>query len=263
MQKLGQHFLKNKSAIKAIVDALELAPGETVIEIGPGRGALTLPLAEESKRVGASVIAVEKDEELVDELKSPEMEDLQIIHGDILEILPNLISQPSDARTGKYKLAGNIPYYITGHLLRIISELRNKPERCIFTIQKEVAERIVVAPPNMNRLAASVQYWAEPKIITALPASDFSPAPKVDSAIIVLKKKAGAVPGGSESYYSSVRAIFAQPRKTVLNNLAQLSTTNKEEISAKLQEVGIDPVSRPQNLNIDAIVAIAEKFFRQ
>ena len=87
------------------------------------------------------------------------------------------------------KIVGNIPYYITGKLLRIISELEHKPERTVLLIQKEVALRICATPPDMNRLAASVQFWADAEIIAHVPRNDFSPAPEVDSAVVVLNAK--------------------------------------------------------------------------
>src|SRR6185369_6737037 len=204
MQKLGQHFLKNKSALRLIAEALDLKSDDTVIEIGPGHGELTDVAAD------ATWVAIEKDGELVKKLKEKFENEtrVEIIEGDALKILAEVTTRFSGAT---YKIAGNIPYYITGHLLRVISELEEKPTRCVFTIQKEVAERIIAAPPHMNRLAASVQVWAKPKILKMLPAEDFSPPPKVDSAIIELVTRTvdGGGAGANEKYYAAVRMIFA------------------------------------------------------
>ncbi len=227
MQKLGQHFLKNA----AILIALGAKP----------RGKTATP------------------------------EPLSIIEGDALKLLPEIVAQlPREAR---YKIVGNIPYYITGKLLRVVSELEYAPERVIVLIQEEVAERICAAPPAMNRLAASVQFWADATIIARVPRNDFSPPPKVDSAVIVLKnnflaknavrdrKIKASVQHAIEPtrYYKTVRAIFAQPRKTLLNNLSVIAGkgVTKEHIITHLQKIGIDPAARPQDLSIEQIIAIA------
>jgi 16S rRNA (adenine1518-N6/adenine1519-N6)-dimethyltransferase len=130
-------------------------------------------------------------------------------------------------------------------------------------VQKEVAERICAEPPRMNRLAASVQFWAQPKIIARVPRTDFSPPPEVESAVVEFTVRAPAIGNGlpEERYYKAMRAIFAQPRKTVLNNVAAGSGGNRNEIAASLSALAIDPNSRPQDLSIEKISRIAENFF--
>src|SRR3989344_1295860 len=129
-QKLGQHFLINKSAISKIVAALNLRPNDTIIEIGPGKGSLTLPLIKICQEINCQLIGIEKDPTLAKELgeniqiTNPK---LQIIEGDALQALPNIIHN-SLFKIHEYKIVGNIPYYITGKLLRVLSELENKPE---------------------------------------------------------------------------------------------------------------------------------------
>ncbi|MEK7542890.1 MAG: rRNA adenine dimethyltransferase family protein, partial [Patescibacteria group bacterium] len=185
---LGQYFLKNPEILRILADSLNLKSGDLVIEIGPGHGELTevlrmmnyLPTGDVPKGHELRIMGIEKDTELAMELKKKfqKNKNIEIICGDILKILPT-IPHP-------YKLAGNIPYYITGHLLRIISELKEKPDIAVLTIQKEVAERICAVPPSMNLLAASVQVWARSKIIRTVSKNEFSPRPKVDSAVIKL-----------------------------------------------------------------------------
>ena len=172
------------------------------------------------------------------------------------------------AEAAHYKIVGNIPYYITGKLLRTISELDHKPERTVLLIQKEVAERICAVPPAMNRLAASVQFWADAEIVAPVPRCDFSPAPEVDSTVIVLKTKDtrqnSAAPGGNvvepALYYRAVRGIFAQPRKTLLNNLSAMAAKgiSKDQIVEQLQKIGVNHTARPQDLGIEQIIAIAK-----
>lgn len=249
-QKLGQHFLTNQSAIKKIISALELRPDDTVIEIGPGRGALTFPLLKKCQRL----IAIEKDPKLGLGVKGVgNSKHLEVVIGDAPKTLPDLI-KTYDLRPMTYKLVGNIPYYITGKLLRILSELKNKPTLVVLMVQKEVAERLIAKPPKMNLLAAATQFWAEPEILFTLKPEDFNPLPKVESAIIKLKTKdARQETKETENYYKSLRILFKQPRKTILNNLQTGLKLPKNKIENALRSLKIDPNSRPQNLSIKQI----------
>lgn len=258
-QKLGQYFLKNAAALGMIVDALALANGDRVIEIGPGHGELTGPLAHAALGKQCEIFSIEKDHALIGALEvDAAARGITIIEGDALKLLPDVISRfPQGAH---YKIVGNIPYYITGKLLRVIGELKNKPERIVLLIQEEVAERIWALPPTMNRLAASVQFWADATIIARLPRKDFSPPPEVDSAVILLKSKKVLPDLDPALYYRAVRTIFAQPRKTLLNNLSAIGDggAKKKDISSQLANIGIAPTARPQDLDVRAIVAIAK-----
>ena len=275
-KSLGQHFLKNKSAIRKIVEALEIKEGETIVEIGPGHGELTAQMADGEGRM----VLIEKDAALCAELKK-RFEDssvIEVIEGDALKVLPEIAAEFWKLKIEHWKLAGNIPYYITGHLLRIVSELpqERKPERCVFTVQREVAERIIAQPPEMNRLAASVAYWADAKIIMNLSSEDFHPAPNVDSAIILLTRKTNSAFSDGKRFYAAVKAIFAQPRKMILNNLNQAMgdggwgvgggqlkqiKNGKEKLASALRDAGILPESRPQDLTIADVATIAKIFF--
>ncbi|MBI3046219.1 MAG: ribosomal RNA small subunit methyltransferase A [Candidatus Harrisonbacteria bacterium] len=251
-QRLGQHFLINKSAIKKIIAALNLQPNDIIIEIGPGKGALTFPLTAECQKIGCKVVAIEKDPELAKnlELGIRNYGRIKILRGDVLKDLPTLIHNSSFI-IQNYKVVGNIPYYITGKLLRILSELENKPELTILMIQKEVAQRIVAKPPKMNLLAAAVQFWAEPKILFTLKPADFSPPPEVNSAVIRLTTKQQITT--DNNYYKLLHIIFKQPRKTILNNLKTGLKMPKNKIEIALKSLKIDPNSRPQNLSLEQI----------
>ena len=273
MQKLGQHFLKNAAILEKIVGALALADNDRIIEVGSGHGELTVPLAREARNKHCVISCLEKDHALIGELealaaKENSMGDdtdsntrITIIEGDALKLLPKIASEKTSLKKlSRYKIVGNIPYYITGKLLRIISELEEKPERVVLLIQKEVAKRICSVPPEMNRLAASVQFWADATIVATVPRKDFFPAPTVDSAIIVLSNKKPLPKSILPSlYYRAMRAIFAQPRKTLLNNLsvAVKRATSKGDIADCLKQLGIAPGARPQDLSIEQITAIA------
>lgn len=256
-QYLGQHFLKNKEKLWEIVETLNLKNGEVVIEIGPGKGALTIPLAEKCQKLNCKIIAIEKDPVLAKKLKSLKADkfknNIKIIEGDILKILPKL-TMDYGLQAMNYKIVGNIPYYITGYLFRILGELESRPESIVLLIQKEVAERVCAKKGEMNLLAASVQIWAEPKIISYVSKNDFSPPPKVESVIIKLwpQTYADLTRANADNYYRFIKILFKQPRKTIFNNL-RLIINDLQFLKEKLEEVGVKPSARPQDLSIDQI----------
>jgi 16S rRNA (adenine1518-N6/adenine1519-N6)-dimethyltransferase len=303
-QKLGQHFLKNNLAIKKIIAAINIQSGDVIIEIGPGTGALTFPLmkecaekkcpdsVEDSRLCRSKLIAIEKDELLAknlgENIQLP-ISNFQIIKGDVIKVLPKLIDNWK-LEIRNWKLVGNIPYYITGKLLRIISELKYKPKLTVLMIQKEVAERIIASPPRMNLLAAATQFWAKPEIILKLKPADFDPAPEVDSAVIKLTTKV-AIPANepesrsgkqeeldsrfhrndkiknensakeTENYYKLIHIIFKQPRKTLLNNLKDGTDIPKEKLEKLLKMLNLSLNCRPQNLTIDNIIKLTNLIY--
>lgn len=261
--RLGQHFLINKNKLRKIAEALDLKAGDVAVEIGPGHGELTnLLIAELQNCKIARLIAIEKDQKLAEDLRNRIYDlrpNVEIVTGDVLKILKSYT-----LNLKSYKLVGNIPYYITGHLFRIIGELKNKPALIVLTIQKEVAERVCAEPPQMNLLAASVQFWAEPKIISPVSKKDFRPAPKVDSAIIklVIKKLSNYVITQLPNYYRLIKILFKQPRKTIINNLmmTMTMTITKDEVIKQLRLAGINPQDRPQNLSIEQLLKLTQLF---
>ncbi|MBI3638158.1 ribosomal RNA small subunit methyltransferase A [Candidatus Wolfebacteria bacterium] len=267
-KRLGQHFLTSGKKLRKIVESLDLKSGDIIIEIGPGHGELTKELRIED--LGFRIIAIEKDERLAENLRSKihdlRLKNIKIITGDALKIIPKL-TQFSILNSKSYKLVGNIPYYITGQLLRILGEIENKPSLIVLMIQKEVAERICAEPPKMNLLAASVQFWAKPEIISYVSKKYFRPAPKVDSAIIKLTANSlQPTAKEAENYYKFIKILFKQPRKTILNNLIEANKreylrekTQKEEVVKKIQKLKINPTRRPQNLSLEQIKKYAEE----
>ena len=259
-QRLGQHFLINSSALKKIVLALNVQNGETLIEIGPGHGELTDQLKVKNEKL--KIIAIEKDHELTDQLKEKYKNEkyIEILEGDALRVLPNLVKSLK-IKDKRYILTGNIPYYITGFLFRTISELPHKPTRSIFTIQKEVALRACATPPQMNLFAASLQAWAEVKVLQTLKSSDFNPPPKVESAIIELTPTRFAVASARRAnYYNFIKKLFKQPRKTIINNLSDGFKISKNEASKLLKQHKIDVSARPQNLSTSQIKELSSLF---
>lgn len=258
MQRLGQHFLRDASALAAAATALSVVPGDTIIEVGAGHGELTERLA--NKKGGVKLFAIEKDPALARGLrgKFKDAPGVTVIEGDIRKELAPLVAALPGA---PYKITGNIPYYLTGYLFRLIEGLPRKPSRCVFIIQKEVAERLADAPPRMNRLAAAVQFWAHPRRAAVVPRTAFSPTPKVDSALIVLETKPAA-PAPRDAYYRLIRRVFAQPRKTILNNLqsAGAGRLEKSDIAQKLETLGLSPSKRPQDLSFEDLIALVKIF---
>ena len=260
-KSLGQHFLINKKALLMVAESLKITEEDTVIEVGPGHGELTdLLIASPAKKI----IVIEKDHELVELLKEKYRsvgttqglaDRLTVTEGDALKDLAPIIA---DLKT-PYVLAGNIPYYITGYLLRIVGDTERKPLRTVFTIQKEVALRICAVAPDMNRLAACVQIWGTPHIAMKLKPTDFNPPPSIDSAIIAIETKADTLTGTSlANYYETVGILFQQPRKTILNNLSSGFNIPKEKALSLLTQVGLTGTERPENLSTLTIQKIAE-----
>lgn len=254
-RKLGQHFLTNKKKIKKIVDFLELEESDRVLEIGPGKGALTEEIGKRSKNL--EILAVEQDKNLVGYLKNnlvPKIEEygniLEIEYGNILTKLPPLSEKLDNFE--EYKIVGNIPYYITGKLFRVFEEIDKKPKKIVLTIQKEVADRLVSKPPNANILSSSVQFWADVEKVMSLPRKDFSPAPDVNSATVVVIPKEHKREIKSD-YYKMLKILFKHPRKTILNNLTLGLDQEKYKIKERINKIGIKPDNRPQNLDIASI----------
>lgn len=227
----------------------EVSDRDTVLEIGPGTGILTRALA----RAANKVIAVEKDQRLTTILtgmfEEEDVKNVEIVAGDILRLLaPNLV-------WGKYKVVANIPYYLTSRLLRLLLEATPRPELIVLTVQKEVAERITAKPPHMNLLALSVQTFGKPEVIKSVPASCFSPAPKVDSAIIKISDISDRFFGehniAPDDFFTLLRCAFGQKRKILINTIgAPKSVGDKKRITALLPRLGLSANARPEELSL-------------
>lgn len=258
-QKLGQHFLINTVKLRAIADALEIKNGDVIIEIGPGHGELTEAVLDQNKKIALTLI--EKDPELAAALKLQyeKEKNISITLGDVRELLPSLAEKTTHIRKN-YKLLGNIPYYLTGFLFRLVGELPHKPTDIVFMIQKEVAERIAAKKGGMNLLAASIQAWADVEIVTRVSRNDFIPPPEVESAVVKLTAKEKIPEKDLPAYYRTIKILFKQPRKTILNNLVALDALSREEIAKKLEKLSINPSDRPAELEIKDIENISALF---
>ena len=237
-KSLGQNFLKSEKIAEEIVSAGEVGSDDIVLEVGPGKGILTEKLLEKAKKV----IAVEKDEELVGFLRDKFKNNpkLEIIRGDILKFSP---MSRRDLDIGRYKIIANIPYYITSHLLRTFLESDCQPSLMVLMVQKEVAERIVGKRESL--LSISVKTYGRPEIIRKVPAGYFSPAPKVDSAVIKISgiSKNFFQDIGEKKFFETVKKGFSQKRKMLINNLK----AQKDDFTA----CNIDEKARAENLSLE------------
>lgn len=242
-KSLGQHWLQDDASLEAMVAAAGVARGDTVLEIGPGPGALTRKLAGAAKQV----VAVEFDAALARELPARvPAQNLTIYRQDIMRF--DLGSLPPN-----YKVAANIPYYLTSNLLRVLCEAPNHFSQAALLVQKEVAERVCAQPGDMSLLSVAVQYYAEASLGALVPAELFTPPPKVDSRILRLVYRQtplfpDVVP---KQFFRIVKAGFSQRRKTVLNSLSGGLQLSRDEVASILERAGIAPTTRAQNLSLD------------
>lgn len=227
-KSLGQNFLKSKEALRAIVATGDVQPTDTVLEVGPGKGVLTAELL----KLAGKVIAVEKDQRLIESLKEKfkneiESGKLEIVEQDILEYTADTI--------GKYKIIANIPYYITGAFLQKFLESDFQPSKMVLMLQKEVAKRIVAQDKKESILSISVKAYGMPKYIMTVKAKYFSPAPKVDSAVILIDKisKENFKNISESEFFKIVKAGFAHKRKMLVNNLKGLGAELPKDIDKK------------------------------
>jgi 16S rRNA (adenine1518-N6/adenine1519-N6)-dimethyltransferase len=243
-KSLGQNFLKSNLALKKIIEAGEIIPTDIILEIGPGKGALTEKLLEKA----GTVIAVEKDNELFSLLKEKFTEQINsgslvLVHGDILEF--EIINYK--IKNNKYKIIANIPYNITGAILKKFLTEKNQPDIMILMVQHEVAKRIIANDKKESLLSISVKAYGEPKMIMKVPARYFSPAPKVDSAVIAIKNISRKVfkknHVSEEKFWEIVKLGFAHKRKKLSGNLKSVNF-NKKENFLSLKD------KRPENLSV-------------
>ncbi len=241
---MGQNFLIDKAVFDKIIETAQLTSEDTVLEIGPGIGNLTIELAQKVKRV----IAIEKDRIMIEILKETlkDYKNIEIIQGNAL--LTKNYSLP----TTHYKLVANIPYYLTSPLIRKFLEEENGPDEMILMVQKEVAQRICSTPPDMSLLAVSVQFYAKAEIISYVSKECFWPSPKVDSAIIKIVPHDSALISADfrATFFKVVKAGFSQPRKQLTNNLSKSLGKDKNQINLWLLKNKINPEQRAGTLSI-------------
>ncbi|MDQ5912534.1 MAG: rRNA (adenine1518-N6/adenine1519-N6)-dimethyltransferase [Patescibacteria group bacterium] len=309
-KSLGQNFLKSERALSDMVEVGDIQSGETIIEIGPGKGALTTKLLATIRELNnksqispadqdnqTRLVCIEKDDRLIPFLKEEYKKDiedgvLEIIHGDIIEILNNkeqigaIIGETSsrepetEHKPRPYKIIANIPYYITGLIFRGIFELEHLPNKIVMLVQKEVANRIMTYGDNGEQsgenvgkesiLSISIKLYGTPRRVSIVPRGAFVPAPAVDSAIISVENIQRKIPKDQDArFFEMIHSAFSHKRKRLAKNLesfsgrVQTSKTADNQTSADyekmLVELGLDKNVRAEEISIETYIQLFER----
>lgn len=247
-KSLGQHWLRDREALSHIADCAELTSDDTVLEIGPGLGTLTSELLRRAEKV----IAVEFDGELARKLPGQfPGKNLEVVQSDILKF--DLATLPAG-----YKVVANVPYYITSKIVKMLMTTGNKPSVTVLLVQKEVAQRLAAKPGQMSILAISAQLFSEVSLGNIVPAKLFTPPPKVDSQVIILKTRLTPfLTDVSETdFFTVVKAGFSAKRKKLRSSLAGGLKLSKSEVEIILNKANISPDVRAETLDLDAWVRL-------
>ena len=255
-KKLGQNFLIDETVVRRIIEAAELTPEDTVLEVGPGIGTLTQGLAES----GADVVAVELDKRLLPvlDVTLEGYDNVRIVNGDILQVdIMEQVQKPD------FKCCANLPYYITTPIIFAILEKRLPMERLVVMVQKEVAERMAAKPGSKDygALSVAIQYFTEPEIAFIVPPSSFIPTPSVDSAVIVCKRRSTPpVEVCDENlFFRVVKAAFSLRRKMLSNSLKNMGIKG-EQVNKWLELAGVDGKRRAETLSLEDFAALTNTF---
>lgn len=253
-KSLGQHFLTSSDIARAVVTAGGVQPGDVVLEIGPGTGILTTELLAQDARV----IAIEKDADaiaILQERFAREQKEgkLTIVEGDIRACTPESLGI-----SGAYKIVANIPYYITGEILRASLTQAHQPKSMALLVQKEVAERICRSPKE-SLLSLSVKVYGVPSYVRTVRAGSFNPPPKVDSAILAIANisRENFLDISESCFFSLIKKAFSEKRKQVQATLGAL--VGKENLFTALDELNINPQTRPEDIDSTLWLALAKK----
>ena len=241
-KSLGQHWLHDREVLAHIAESAEVADTDTVLEIGPGLGTLTSELL----RRAAHVTAVEFDPNLARKLPGQfPGKNLTVKNEDILQF--DLSGLPAG-----YKVAANVPYYITSKIVQKLMTATNKPSVAVLLVQKEVAERIAAQPGDMSILAISAQVYAEASLGYIVPAELFTPPPKVDSQVVILKTRQQPLvaPADEKAFFRVVKAGFSAKRKKLRSSLSGGLGISKQEAEELLERASISPDARAEDLAI-------------
>ena len=242
-KSLGQHWLKDPDILADIAEAAELTGDDVVLEIGPGLGTLTSRLLARAN----SVTAVEFDADLARKLPGQfPGKKLTVVNQDILQFDLNQLPK-------NYKVVANVPYYITSKIVEKLMTAENKPSIAVLLVQKEVAERIAAEAGNMSILSVSVQIFAEAELDIEVPSQFFTPPPKVDSQVVVLRTRNNPLitPEDQRDFFRIVKAGFSAKRKKLRSSLSGGLGIDKSAVEELLKNAGISPDARAEDLAIE------------
>lgn len=241
---LGQHWLEDVSSLRSMVEAAETKAGDVVLEIGPGTGTLT----DELLKTGSEVIALEFDRQCVADLNNKyrgmDSSQIHVQEGDIRSY--DLASLPEN-----YKIVANIPYYLTANLLRKLVDDSHKPIVATLLVQKEVAQRVCADPGQLSLIAVFVQLQYEVSLGSVVPAHLFVPPPKVDSQVLVLRRREEPLFPTDETFNRVVKAGFSERRKKLRSSLSSGLGLSKDAVEKLLAAAEVDPNKRAQELSLE------------
>ncbi len=245
-KSLGQHFLADPGIANRIVAAAEPDGSDTVLEIGPGAGALTRRLVEQAGRV----VAVELDQRLCEELpgRLGFPANLEVVQGDGREVEVDGLLDPGTP----YKVVANLPYYAAAPIVRRFLETVRPPTLMVVMVQREVADAMNAKPGEFTLLSVATQFYAETSVVAQVPARCFRPPPKVSSTVLKLavRPESAVAVADREAFFALVRAGFSAPRKQLRNSLMQGTGASGETVARALDEAQIDAQRRPATLAI-------------
>ena len=254
-KKFGQNFITDYNLLCDIASDAEVSSRDTVLEIGAGAGTLTTALGERAERVYS--FEIDRSLEGVLDETVGSMENVEVIFDDVQKWTDSEL----DALVGNdYKLVANLPYYITTPLLFMFLERKNKPKSITVMVQKEVAERICATEKkgDYGALSVSVALRANAKITRIVNRDKFTPPPNVDSAIVRIDMKEGAIYNNEKALFVLVKKAFAMKRKTLVNNLSVGYNLSKTEVTGMLESLGYSATVRAEQLSPSEFITLCD-----
>ena len=259
-KSLGQNFLINEAVCPAMAEAA-CDENTGVLEIGPGIGVLTVELSKVAKKV----VAIELDDRLRKILPKTlaECDNVEVIFGDAMKLDLKEIIKEKFNDCDRVCVCANLPYYITSPIIMMLLESKLPIDNVTVMVQKEAAERLCaeVGSRESGAITVAVNYYAEPEILFEVDRYSFMPPPKVDSSVIKLnvRPEPPIKLNNEKAFFSLVKAAFAQRRKTLVNTVSNTMGINKDELRGVLEELGLSPTIRSEQLTLVELAALSNK----
>jgi len=258
----GQNFLVEKNVVTKIINASNIGASDCILEIGPGLGIMTDELSRQAKKI----LAVEIDKKIVEILQNEfSWPNVDIVRSDILDIANETIKAKLGCK--EYLIVANLPYQITSPIIEKFLIGKDKPERLVVMVQREVGDRMLAKPPHMNLLALMIEFYSSTKKLFRVSKNSFWPKPKVDSVVMeIIPKKNKEIEmifsnGNINSFWELVRNGYRSKRKYLANNIAPFLKISKDKIMEIFQFLDWDAKIRPENLSLDDWVSLYQQLY--